>query len=204
MTGYIQEAFEHILMAAELDPVNATVLDWLARIAHAAGAAEQVLEPADRALQLGRSIGLLAILYHFLEHGSFADLAPYLGDRDQAGWPLWTEYAFKLRDQSLDIDQAMAWADQAEQDGAGFATQYWRAEFLLLAGPSDAFFSKIREIQAVDDALDSILWRPGAKRHRQSPQMQQWAAQAGMIALWRERGWPDLCRPISDDDFECD
>jgi len=27
---------------------------------------------------------------------------------------------------------------------------------------------------------------------------------AGLVALWRERGWPDLCRGVGDEDFECD
>ena len=27
---------------------------------------------------------------------------------------------------------------------------------------------------------------------------------AGLVDLWRERGWPDLCRPVGTDDFACD
>jgi len=23
------------------------------------------------------------------------------------------------------------------------------------------------------------------------------------VAYWREKGWPSLCRPLGDDDFEC-
>jgi hypothetical protein len=26
----------------------------------------------------------------------------------------------------------------------------------------------------------------------------------GLFAYWREWSWPDLCRPVGDDDFECD
>jgi len=27
---------------------------------------------------------------------------------------------------------------------------------------------------------------------------------AGLVAYWRARGWPDLCRPVGPDDFICD
>jgi hypothetical protein len=26
----------------------------------------------------------------------------------------------------------------------------------------------------------------------------------GLVDYWRERGWPDLCRPVGTDDFVCD
>jgi hypothetical protein len=26
----------------------------------------------------------------------------------------------------------------------------------------------------------------------------------GIVDYWRARGWPDLCRPVGADDFECD
>ena len=26
----------------------------------------------------------------------------------------------------------------------------------------------------------------------------------GVVAYWRERGWPELCRPVDGDDFGCD
>lgn len=27
---------------------------------------------------------------------------------------------------------------------------------------------------------------------------------AGLVDYWRARGWPDMCRPVGADDFECD
>jgi len=27
--------------------------------------------------------------------------------------------------------------------------------------------------------------------------------QTGILDYWRERGWPDRCRPLEGDDFEC-
>jgi hypothetical protein len=28
--------------------------------------------------------------------------------------------------------------------------------------------------------------------------------EAGLVDYWKARGWPDLCRPIGANDFECD
>jgi hypothetical protein len=28
--------------------------------------------------------------------------------------------------------------------------------------------------------------------------------EAGLVDYWKARGWPDLCRPVGVNDFECD
>ena len=30
------------------------------------------------------------------------------------------------------------------------------------------------------------------------------AREIGLVDYWKEFGWPDLCRPVGEDDFECD
>jgi hypothetical protein len=27
---------------------------------------------------------------------------------------------------------------------------------------------------------------------------------AGFVDYWKQKGWPDLCRPVGTDDFVCD
>ena len=35
------------------------------------------------------------------------------------------------------------------------------------------------------------------------PRGKETLSRYGFVAYWREKGWPSLCRPLSDDDFEC-
>jgi TolB-like protein len=48
------------------------------------------------------------------------------------------------------------------------------------------------------------MWSPGLKRFRQSEEFNSRVRDSGMLDFWRVAGWPDLCRPLRDDDFECE
>lgn len=47
------------------------------------------------------------------------------------------------------------------------------------------------------------IWMPEASDFRRSSQFRDVAEHWGLPAFWRERGWPALCQPVGDDDFEC-
>jgi TolB-like protein len=48
------------------------------------------------------------------------------------------------------------------------------------------------------------VWNPALAEYRASEQFKDYAIQIGMERHWRKHGWPDLCRPLGVDDFECD
>jgi len=35
------------------------------------------------------------------------------------------------------------------------------------------------------------------------PEFKQLVRNEGLVDYWRVYGWPDLCRPLGDDDFQC-
>jgi len=39
---------------------------------------------------------------------------------------------------------------------------------------------------------------------RKTERFKKFARRGGYVDYWRARGWPDLCRPVGADDFECD
>jgi hypothetical protein len=39
---------------------------------------------------------------------------------------------------------------------------------------------------------------------RKTERFKNLARKAGLVDYWRVDGWPDLCRPVGADDFECD
>lgn len=47
-------------------------------------------------------------------------------------------------------------------------------------------------------------WQPGLSEFRASPHRNRLIRELGIYDFWRARGFPPQCRPISDDDFECD
>jgi tetratricopeptide (TPR) repeat protein len=201
--GYAREAYDHIQAALRSDPVHATVLDWYGRIAQMAGRPARVVEAGERALQLGRPQGRVALHQHFLDVGGSDDMAPYVEDQDEFTWG-WLLRVYAVRDNPDLLPEALAWADEAQGQGAGFIAEYMRVNFLMVAGTPEAFFEQVRKIQAVDDTVATLVWTNASSRHRQSSAMTDWAREMNFVALWAERGWPDLCRPVGDDDFECD
>lgn len=39
---------------------------------------------------------------------------------------------------------------------------------------------------------------------RKTAAFKAWAREMGLVDYWRARGWPEMCRPVGADDFECD
>jgi len=48
------------------------------------------------------------------------------------------------------------------------------------------------------------IWLPEFAKFRQSLQFKKTVREFDMPAFWRSHGFPPQCRPIGDNDFECD
>jgi DNA-binding winged helix-turn-helix (wHTH) protein/TolB-like protein len=49
-----------------------------------------------------------------------------------------------------------------------------------------------------------FLWLPQFREMRRLPAFKAWLRDIGIVAYWKQYGWPAICRPgRSDDDFEC-
>jgi len=48
------------------------------------------------------------------------------------------------------------------------------------------------------------MWLPSLQPFRQSEAFKSNVRPSGMLKFWRDTEWPDLCRPLAEDDFECD
>jgi hypothetical protein len=48
------------------------------------------------------------------------------------------------------------------------------------------------------------VWWYAPSSVRKTERFKTLVRNAGLVDVWRARGWPDLCRPIGADDFECE
>ena len=48
------------------------------------------------------------------------------------------------------------------------------------------------------------MWSQSLRDFRQSEAFRSRVRDSGMLAYWRSHGWPDLCRAVGAEDFECD
>jgi hypothetical protein len=52
-------------------------------------------------------------------------------------------------------------------------------------------------------ANDGLLWRPIMSEVRQLPGFKDLVGREGLVDYWEAYGWPDLCQPTTNGDFEC-
>jgi len=51
----------------------------------------------------------------------------------------------------------------------------------------------------------SVVWLPLFRDMRQLPGFKDLLREIGLVDYWRETGdWGDFCRPVGDNDFECE
>ncbi len=53
-------------------------------------------------------------------------------------------------------------------------------------------------------ALLRFLFDPVSAQLRKTERFKSLVRNMGLVEYWRERGWPDMCRPVGRDDFVCD
>jgi hypothetical protein len=49
----------------------------------------------------------------------------------------------------------------------------------------------------------SWLWHPSYAPVRKTERFKEYVRKNGLVDYWRERGWPEFCRPQGADDFVC-
>jgi tetratricopeptide (TPR) repeat protein len=72
-------------------------------------------------------------------------------------------------------------------------------------GEHELALQALRESIGSDSTLIWTIWRPIFKGVRQIPEFKDLVRDLGLVDYWRTSGnWGDFCRPVGDDDFECD
>lgn len=76
----------------------------------------------------------------------------------------------------------------------------------VYVGAPDRVFEyseRLIQLQYITQAPTISLWLPDLAPVRKTVRFKALMRNAGLVDYWRERGWPDLCRPVGADDFEC-
>ena len=107
--------------------------------------------------------------------------------------------AFDSTDQVLEIlnnlylNENIQWASKLH-DIALFAAYFGDPELALQSKGEEVRNTSIRNF---------ALWYPVMSEVRQLPGFKDLVSEVRLVDYWREYGWADYCRPLSDDDFEC-
>jgi TolB-like protein/Flp pilus assembly protein TadD len=200
--GYLVEAERHLLVAQSLDPASGLILDWLGRAQVMLGKPEPAAGNLERAVRFNRpqaiwGLGILALEGH-LPPDRFAALA-------ESADPVFRESArlsLSVNAGELPLDVARSRLDEIFQDPR--AADYGRFVLSSYTGDQAGMIELLPVIWPRDTTTLSTLWYGNFAVSRNDPRIRAELERIRMVDLWRERGWPDLCRPAGDDDYECD
>lgn len=85
------------------------------------------------------------------------------------------------------------------------ASDYQYSLYAAARGDANLFFQSLNLLRPDYSgyyAYDSLAM-PLARPFLPDPRAKQMLRELGFEAYWREKGWPALCRPLGEDDFEC-
>jgi hypothetical protein len=111
-----------------------------------------------------------------------------------------------------DIDDILAALDDPDARARGIAAALRMGQVAALSwfGAEEEILTYLQSLLEAGDttslanSLEGSIWFSTFKGVRQLPEFEDFLRDAGLADLWRERGWPDLCRPVGAEDFVCD
>jgi TolB-like protein len=200
--GYIAEAEEHLLTAQKLDPASGLILDWVGRTQVMLAKYDSGRENLLRAIQFNRpqavwGLGVVTLEGHlppdrFLEIAGMSNplfkLAALLSVPVNAG----------------ELSAAEAERRVRETYPGELFEQYGVLLLSSHTGNIDGMAKTFPAVWPYDTAAINVIWYAPFGALRNHPVVKAELERMGIADVWRDRGWPDLCRPMGEDDFECD
>jgi len=205
-TGYISEAHEVLLKAEQLDPIYPQLQSMLGSNAMNRGDMASAQIHFQRTIEGGNANGVTDMYALELEMGNLDSAIGYL--QEASALAETGQISGYSKDSIASISAAIKDSSQlkngikaalVEQDIT--ALNYFGAIPEIVHSLNNSLANG--ELVTISNNL-AYLWKPGFTGLRQLPEYKQFLTDIGLVGLWKERGWPDLCRPTDGDDFECE
>jgi adenylate cyclase len=228
--GNMLKALDYTGAALKKDPMNTTAWLWQGLRQKQLGLIDESIVSMERCLEIdpgylncrqhmadaylikGLNERALAINDQALESNFHSMSEAFVRIYVQSGH---RNLALLVADINFSLDNApiVEWIRAIENPDADNSAGYARLKDWERRTTTGLKLSKIPHLllsfKAYDDLVaggsDSmwVLWYPESDAFRKTPQFKRIIRDKGILAFWRERGFPPQCRPIGDDDFEC-
>jgi tetratricopeptide (TPR) repeat protein len=201
-TGRLEEAKAHFEYRRRIAP-GAVDNNWrLIEVYAALGDFESAFELAEQDWQ-GQMFVPQAALAAALGAGDRSRIAIWLDRLPASGSELDRLMAVHLDDRATALEilsDRIAESDDLSATGL-LPISTWAAYFGDHALALEALMRMPDDVKGTFVTLQ--IWRPIMAEARQLAAFRNLVEGVGLVAHWRDSGWPTLCRPIGDD-FECD
>ncbi len=194
--GYFELAMADLDQCLSIDPQYGNCHRHIAKLHLLLGERDKGIASMLGALENGVRGGYPMFVSAFALNGNRV-AALLLADRTtrRTGAPI-KDWVDLIENPALDRREALAAFDRwVERENIDMNR---RAPMLIAFGIYD------RATHESDRVYLYSIWLPEFAKFRQSPQFKKTVREFDMLAFWRSHGFPPQCRPIGDDDFECD
>ncbi len=202
--GQKQEALAEILKAYDLDPNNGSIAGFTALIYLINGEPHRALEYAKRSREIGYQYAPVT------ERIAYLDLGEY--EKSSEAYAEWLEANGADTDYADAVTSALVGGvlpgmqpplPEGIEDRMDILGPYLLEDRILLGDYDGA-----NEILAAFDPLNRAgaldrLWSEGLTGFRKTDAFKDYVEGLGLVAYWRQHGWPAQCRPMGDS-FECE
>ena len=206
--GYSKAALEEALKGYELDPALPVLSNVITYVAYAAGRDDLSLKHWKIASELGlERAATNNALQLLVKRGEFEPIIEANG---------WTQDQVPLCLRAMRDPELVPKLAAAMQNLDPYSNKQV-TPIMDGIGQLDMCYALVGDDQGEMDMIESgvrtltwygiqPLWFPDEDKHRlrQMPQFKKLVRDMGLVDYWREAGWPDLCHPKGEDDFECD
>tara|TARA_R110002073_G_scaffold194878_1_gene353952 strand:+ start:338 stop:2182 length:1845 start_codon:yes stop_codon:yes gene_type:complete len=224
------DILEQSARAVELDPRNASALNWHGLALTSVGQLDAALasfeaclraEPTYRPCRenqvetltaLGRDTDAIQALREALEVGAMSPeytnltLLARNGERDQFLWSANASNRLLGWSGHAELYEALGHADRRDEALAERIRQFYArnpdrhpAAIAAVLGPLSGDGEEIYRTR-----MSWLFYDLHYPRYRASVWFRTWIRETGILTYWQSEGFPDLCRPVGADDFECD
>ncbi len=203
MLGYLEESLNYYKEAYRLDPLTGINSDHLGVTLIALRRNEEAYPYLASALDQGRSMHQVLFLID-VENGDFLNarmIAAHVFDSQemlQYFMPIF-EGPHSVSERQHLVNRFFAKIESLEPRPQFVDT---RRDPILLAAMG--VFDQATKYFVEEPGWRDHVWNPALAEYRASEHFRDYVRQTRMDTYWRKHGWPDLCRPVGDEDFECD
>jgi len=197
--GYFEQAAADIDRCLAIDPAYTNCIRHRARNLLFLGDEDRALKLFERAIRFGFPSNNAMMLQIYARRGDHATvLLAIAGRLRPRGYAPLIDYQYRaIVDPAFDFDTERAEIETVYKAVTGDELD-WSDEDVF----DPQTFGAYDEVPV--DLWLQAWWHPYPVEWRTSPHRKRLMREAGFPDYWRKHGFPPQCRPIGDDDFECE